>query len=86
MLYPSHDALQIPTLLGVFKSVCIPLSTRTKQLPTLLAQQRPFTRSFRIEGTSGTTGLAPTVCAYSWSLKVDINTVFQYTVAAVGSI
>ena len=46
-LYPSHDALQVPTLLGVVASVCTPLPTRTQQLPTLLAQQcwellRPF--------------------------------------------
>ena len=38
-LYPSHDALQVPTLLGVVASVCTPLPTRTQQLPTLLAQQ-----------------------------------------------
>ena len=38
-LYPSHDALQEPTLLGVVASVYTPLSTRTQQLPTLLAQQ-----------------------------------------------
>ena len=37
-LYPSHDALQVPTLLGVVASVCTPLPTRTQQLPTLLAQ------------------------------------------------
>ena len=37
-LYPFHDPLQEPTLLGVVTSVCIiPLSTRTQQLPTLLA-------------------------------------------------
>ena len=46
-LYPSHDALQVPTLLGVVASVCTPLPTQTQQLPTLLAQQcwellRPF--------------------------------------------
>ena len=51
-LYPSHDALQVPTLLGVVASVCRPLLTRTQQLPTLLAQQcwellRPFPRSLR---------------------------------------
>ena len=51
-LYPSHNALQVPTLLGVVASVCTPLPSRTKQLPTLLAQQcwellRPFTRSLR---------------------------------------
>ena len=28
-LYPSHDVLQIPTLLGVVASVCTPLPTRT---------------------------------------------------------
>ena len=48
-LYPSHDALHVPTLLGVVVSVCTPLPTCTQQLPTLLAQQcwelRPFARS-----------------------------------------
>ena len=49
-LYPSHDALQVRTLLGVVASVCTPLPTRTQQPPTLLAQQcwelsRPFARS-----------------------------------------
>ena len=38
-LYPSHNALQVPNLLGVVASVCTPLPTRTQQLPTLLAQQ-----------------------------------------------
>ena len=37
--YSSHDALQVPNLLGVVASVCTPLPTRTQQLPTLLAQQ-----------------------------------------------
>ena len=51
-LYSSHDALQVPTLLGVVASICTPLPTRTQQLPTLLAQQcwellRPFARSHR---------------------------------------
>ena len=36
-LYPSHDALQVPTLLGVVASVCTPLPTHTQQIPTLLA-------------------------------------------------
>ena len=49
-LYPSHDALQVPTLFGVVASVCTPLPIRTQQLPTLFAQQcwellRPFARS-----------------------------------------
>jgi len=53
-LYPSHDKLQVPTLLGVVASVCTPLPTRTKQLPTLLAQQcwellRPFARSLTLQ-------------------------------------
>ena len=53
-LYPSHDALQVPTLLGVVASVCTTLSTRMQQLQTLLAQQcwellRPFARSLRID-------------------------------------
>ena len=52
-LYSSHDALQVPNLLGVVASVCTPLPTRTQQLPTLLAQQcwellRPFVRSLRL--------------------------------------
>ena len=38
-LYPSHNALQVPTLLGVVTSVCTPLLTRTQQLPPLLVQQ-----------------------------------------------
>ena len=51
-LYPSHDVLQVPKLLGVVASVCTPLPTRTQQLPTLLAQQcwellRPFARSLK---------------------------------------
>ena len=52
-LYPSHDALQAPTLLG---SCCIRLHTtaytRTQQLPTFLGQQcwellRPFACSLK---------------------------------------
>ena len=51
-LYPSHDALQVPTLLGGVASVCTLLPTRTQKLPSLLAQQcwkllRPVARSFR---------------------------------------
>ena len=38
-LYPSHDALQVPTLLGVAASIYTPLPTWTQQLPMLLAQQ-----------------------------------------------
>ena len=37
-LYPSYDALQVPTLLGVVSAVCTPLPTHTQQLPTLLVQ------------------------------------------------
>ena len=49
-LYPSYDALQVPTLLEVVASLCTPLPRRTQQLPTLLAQQcwellRPLARS-----------------------------------------
>ena len=49
-LYPSHDALQVPTLLGVVASAWTPLPTRTQQLPTLLVQRcwkllRLFARS-----------------------------------------
>ena len=32
-LYPSHDALQVPKLLGPVASVCRPLPTRMQQLP-----------------------------------------------------
>ena len=39
-LYPSHDALQVPTFSGVVASVCTPLPTRMQQLPALLAKQR----------------------------------------------
>ena len=35
-LYPSHDAVQVPTLFGVVASFCTPLPTRTQQLSTLL--------------------------------------------------
>ena len=38
-LYPSIDAPQVPTLLGVVASVFTPLPTETQQLPTLMAQQ-----------------------------------------------
>ena len=53
-LYPSHYALQVPTLLGAVASVCAPVPTRTQQLPTLLAQQcrgllRPFARSLILQ-------------------------------------
>ena len=49
-LYSSHNALQVPNLLGVVAFVCTPLPTRTQQLSTLLAEQcwellRPFARS-----------------------------------------
>ena len=52
-LYSSHDALQVPNLLGVVASFCTPLPTRTQQLLTLLAQQcwellRPFARSLSL--------------------------------------
>ena len=48
--YPSHDAPQVPTLLGFVASVWTALPTRTQQLPALLAQQcwellRPFASS-----------------------------------------
>ena len=51
-LYPSQDALQVPTMLGVVASVYTPLPTRTQQLPTLLVKQcwellRPFSRSLK---------------------------------------
>ena len=42
--YPSHDALQVPTLLGVVVSVCTPLPTRTQQFPTYPPTSRWSTR------------------------------------------
>ena len=42
--YPSHDALQVPTLLGVVASVSTRLPTRTQQLPTYPATSRWSTR------------------------------------------
>ena len=59
-LYPFHDALQVPTLLGVVASVCGLLPTRTQQLQTLLAQQcwellRPLTHSPRANSGSRNT-------------------------------
>ena len=38
--YPSHDALQVPTLHGVVASVCTPLPTGTQQLPTYPSTSR----------------------------------------------
>ena len=38
-LYPSHDALRVPTLLGVVASICTPFPTRRQKIPTLLEQQ-----------------------------------------------
>ena len=49
-LYPSHDALQVPTLLGVVASVCTPLPTRTQQLWSNNVGSccmRPLARSLR---------------------------------------
>ena len=42
-LCPSHDALQVPTLLGVVASICTPLPTWMQQLPMLL--RPPFART-----------------------------------------
>ena len=42
--YPSHDALQVPTLLGVVASVSTRLPTRTQQLPTYPPTSRWSTR------------------------------------------
>ena len=35
-LYPSHDALQVPTLSGVVASVCTPLLTRDAATPNIV--------------------------------------------------
>ena len=52
-LHPFHDALHVPTLLGVVASVCTPVPTRPQQFPKLSAQQcwellRPFPRNFKL--------------------------------------
>ena len=48
-LYPSHDALQVPTLFGVAASVCTTLPTRTQRCWELLG---PFARSLKVEPRS----------------------------------
>ena len=54
-LYPSHDTLQVPTLLGVVASVCTPLPTCTHATtPSIVGATqcwellRPFARSLSI--------------------------------------
>ena len=44
-MYPSHDALQVPTLFGVVASVCTPLLKQTQQFPTVLP---PFSRGLNL--------------------------------------
>ena len=44
LLRPSHDALQVPSLLGVTASLCTPLPKRTQQCWKLLC---PFASSFK---------------------------------------
>ena len=48
-LYPSHDALQVPTLFGVVASVCTTLPTLTQRCWELL---RPFGRSLKVQPRS----------------------------------
>ena len=74
-LYPSHDALQVPTLLRVVASVCTPLPTHMQQLPTLLAQQcwellRPFARSL--------TSLQTFFCTCDSASKIDPPITIQW--------
>ena len=38
-LYPSHNLVQVPTMLGVVASVCAPLPTRTQQPPMFQGKQ-----------------------------------------------
>ena len=51
-LYSSHDALQVPNLLGVVASLCTLLPTCTQQLPTLLQLLHPFARSLKVNFAS----------------------------------
>ena len=44
-LHPSHDALQVPALLGVVASVCTPLPTPNIVGAIVLEVLRPFARS-----------------------------------------
>ena len=48
-LYPSHDALQVPTLFGVVSSVCTTQPTRTQRCWELL---HPFARSLKVQPRS----------------------------------
>ena len=48
-LYPSHDALQVPTLFGVVSSVCTTLPTRTQRCWELL---HPSARSLKVQPRS----------------------------------
>ena len=59
-LYPSHHALQVPTLLGVVASVCTPLQTRTQQLPTLLPNNVGNFR-MRLQTTANTDASTPNI-------------------------
>ena len=47
--YPSHDALQVPTLLGVVASVYTPLPTCTQQLPTLFRRNNVGSYCVRLQ-------------------------------------
>ena len=51
-LYSSHDALQVPNLLGVVASLCTLLPTCTQQLPTLLQLLHPFACSLKVNFAS----------------------------------
>ena len=81
-LYPSLDALQVPTLLGVVASVYTALPTCTQQLPNFLAQQcwellRPFARSLSGSGYAGEflqrKNTSPTFAQTAWD-----NSSLQY--------
>ena len=76
-LYSSHDALQVPTLLGVVASVCTPVLIRTQQLPTLLGVVAPVCtqlkskRGARDSLTSLTLPLVFGGCRDGWHFRLS---------------
>ena len=59
--YPSHDGLQVPTLLGVVASVCTPLPTRSQQLPTLFRRNIVGSCCIRLHTTANTHATTPNI-------------------------
>ena len=58
-LYPSHDALQVTTLLEVVTSICTPLPTHTQQLPIMLGVVTSFRTLLSLKDLISTTLSGP---------------------------